>query len=582
MLKYFFALTLLTNIVLCRFTLDERQWAEGDAREHCITTCHDDCEYCEEPTHCTVTEDKCGEEPPKVHPNCSPDEVCVPAGCDCRSDGTDGEPCALICPCDCMETEKCCPGGVETNGCKENDFCHDKGMGSDGSICPGFCPFTCEETKLTCPEPDDPVTGCDNPASCIPKQNDNNGDECLDQQCPLTCHITYRLCIGDVQVDGCKEDDICIPKGTGNNDQLCAGNCPVECVPEEIKCPGQEDYCTDCPTSGCFYDDECKPRAKDMNGESCVDESASHECPVTCPEDEYLCPPATTPLGCLEQEICHPKTKDEDGDWCDPHSYCPTLCQPHEVLCEVNDLDEWECKLPDLCIQQNRDFDGELCPVHCPIECPPDELLCPGQINENGCVDPDVCVKRETKTEGSDKGGLCPGWCPPICRHGELRCPSQVDPCDGCPTEEICVEAALDLNNVFCSGITPDEPLSASHGCTKLCDDLKGEVLCPEFKLPNGCKAASICMARSLDDNDQYCPSHSVCPTNCGADEKVCAFDVDSRGCQSETICVTRGIDGNGDLCEGWCPPNCGAETILKSNGEDGKGCSLPSTCVAP
>ena len=32
------------------------------------------------------------------------------------------------------------------NTCKENDYCHPKGVGSDGNTCPGYCPEDCEAT----------------------------------------------------------------------------------------------------------------------------------------------------------------------------------------------------------------------------------------------------------------------------------------------------------------------------------------------------------------------------------------------------------------------------------------------------
>ena len=61
--------------------------------------------------------------------------------------GTDGELCPLICPVDCPDDEILCPGGTMPNTCKENDYCHPKGVGSDGNTCPGYCPEDCEDDE---------------------------------------------------------------------------------------------------------------------------------------------------------------------------------------------------------------------------------------------------------------------------------------------------------------------------------------------------------------------------------------------------------------------------------------------------
>jgi len=191
-----------------------------------------------------------------------------------------------------------------------------------------------------------------------------------------------------------------------------------------------------------------------------------------------------------------------------------------------------------------------------------------------GCFEPDQCVPRVKKTKGSDKGGLCPGWCPPICAGDEIKCPSQVDPCDGCPTEEICREIVKDKNGQDC----PLDPLSASHNCPILCDD--GEVLCPAKMNPNGCKDAGVCLKRTLDQDDQPCPAHSVCPSYCGSDEKACNYGMDARGCQEETLCRARGRNGDGELCTGVCPPTCTKEETLWSGGLDQQGCEVTPSCT--
>ena len=488
------------------------------------------------------------------------------------------EECALICAPECEDTELKCSGGTSPGGCKENDYCHPKGTGDNGEVCPGYCPVDCEETEHKCPVPDDPITGCAVPPLCPPKAKDHTNDYCGLQQCPLLCDPESEIfCPGKTGADGCKAEDTCLQK--------CVSTCPVECGDDEITC-AQQSSCED----GCLEDVVCKPAAKDVNGNACPQNSDSHGCPISCCNPLVQCPAENGALGCLDPATCVDPTKktdeetgmeitDEDGNPvdCPLHSHCPTVCKPNEVKCEVTETDHDGCKLPDECITQDRDHEGQLCTVHCKIICDEDETFCPGQRNEKGCLEPDQCIKRAIKTTGSDKGGLCPGWCPPICQHGEVKCPSQVDPCDGCPTEEICVPAARDLNREFC----PESPsLSDSHGCPILCDEIHGEVLCPTKMLASGCKEEAKCMPRDTDDDGQYCPAHSVCPEICADDEIACNYGIDARGCQEATICRARGKDKDLELCPGVCPPSCSGDETLVTGGVDDKGCEIAPSCV--
>merc|ERR1719167_2125088 len=124
-----------------------------------------------------------------------------------------------------------------------------------------------------------------------------------------------------------------------------------------------------------------------MNNATCPDHSV---CPTICEPTEVKCPVTDT--------------DDMNNATCPDHSVCPTICEPTEVKCPVTDTDDMNCKLPDECILQERDYDGELCTVHCPIDCNDDETHCPGQRNEMGCFEPDQCITRAIKTKGSDKG----------------------------------------------------------------------------------------------------------------------------------------------------------------------------------
>ena len=80
-----FTLAILTHCVIGRFTPNERQWNPEDAKQNCTLKCEDECIYCEEPNKCSDSEKKCGEEPPEKHPDCPPDEICIPDECLCKS-----------------------------------------------------------------------------------------------------------------------------------------------------------------------------------------------------------------------------------------------------------------------------------------------------------------------------------------------------------------------------------------------------------------------------------------------------------------------------------------------------------------
>ena len=67
-----------------RFQQFDRQWTEEDARQNCTTKCADECEYCKDPKYCNEDQFKCGEKAPEVGPDCPPDDVCVPSGCECK------------------------------------------------------------------------------------------------------------------------------------------------------------------------------------------------------------------------------------------------------------------------------------------------------------------------------------------------------------------------------------------------------------------------------------------------------------------------------------------------------------------
>ena len=178
-----------------------------------------------------------------------------------------------------------------------------------------------------------------------------------------------------------------------------------------------------------------------------------------------------------------------------------------------------------------------------------------------------------------------------------------IDPCNGCPTEEICREAIKDKNGIFCPGkeytiLVEGEDyretgnrrggfLSASHNCPVYCKEWKGEIQCPVYEDVSGCKPEASCVVRQVrsvneDGSKEYCNAASVCPKQCPAGQKLCQYDeTDPEGCGYEDVCVTIGRDSQGALCNmDWCPPLCSGAETLQDNGVDAIGCPVQPTCV--
>jgi len=178
-----------------------------------------------------------------------------------------------------------------------------------------------------------------------------------------------------------------------------------------------------------------------------------------------------------------------------------------------------------------------------------------------------------------------------------------IDPCNGCPTEEICREAIKDVNGIFCPGkeytvLVEGEDyrengnrrggfLSASHNCPVYCKEWQGEIQCPVYEDAVGCKPEALCVARQVrsvneDGTKEYCNAASVCPKQCPAGQKLCQYDeTDPDGCGYEDVCIDIGRDSQGALCDmDWCPPLCSGAQTLQDNGVDAIGCPVAPTCV--
>jgi len=596
MFKYVIAVAFLSSVALGNFNPFDREWDE-DAKAYCIEKCEDYCTNCTEPVRCGEGEKKCGEKP--IDPNmsqCTPDDICVPEECECDYLDYNGDTCERICTVECTVDQIKCGQKQTATGCLQNDICVHKGFDDNIELCDGFCPVECEEDENFCPKPNT-ENGCKQPEDCLPKQKDHDGNICAHQQCPLECTETRHFCEGAVDEYGCKEEDICVLLQTSNKGELCPGTCPVECQNGQILCVGTIDY-SDTIYQGCEGQDVCHVKAKDETGVYCPPDSASHLCPKACPPHEVLCEPYEGPLGCKGPYTCETRSKDDMDEYCPSTADCPVHCKTNEFNCPTG-TDENGCKLPDECIEKERGFDGELCPFHCPEECTEGQLFCAGGIDETGCKGPSQCRDKEEHRWGpgaeTEPKSECPGYCPAQCLTHEVLCPSQLDPCNGCPTEEVCREAIKDKDGIFCPGkeiegldsqdtsLRKGGYLSYSHNCPKLCREEEGEVLCPTYEDDKGCKPEAECMMRAKDDNDDWCPSHSVCNKQCPKGYLLCEYEaVDSKGCKVEPSCVYKGKNNNDLYCAGHCPPICSGGQELVSPGYDADGCELPSLCEVP
>ena len=516
---------------------------------------------------------------------------------------------------DCADNQLLCPGLTDQDGCEGQETCVPRGVDTNGDMCEGVCAKVCDETQMLCVEPHDFQEGCAKDTMCVAKQTDSHGNECDVQQCPLDCDDTEILCSGAVDIFGCKEEDTCVERGTrnfwsddtvdtmyeDNDDFLCAGICPMTCDPiSQVKCESQVE------PDGCLTQESCRQKARDTNGEFCPDRSDSHGCTILCPEDEILCAPKRDALGCLEQATCHDVTKDRDGNDCPETSICPTPCEPHQISCPGG-VEENGCKKPDVCINQDHDYEGNLCPSNCPAICDVTQLVCEGHIDEHSCMTPETCHEIGTKIKGNDVGGLCPGYCPATCKPDEVLCTSQVD-CDGCLTQEFCRPRATNKFGQAC-------PLdSASHGCPVECEEDIGEILCPSHEDELGCKPKPQCMQRPRDIEGEWCPSSSVCPAAvCKDSEMMCPTGYDTMGCRLAThtceptfkninniivsseylhwLMMNDNDDyGSGDyyydsmldmlqVCPNHCPPTCSPDEYVCHPEPDRRGCVGPSTC---
>merc|ERR1711936_765017 len=120
--------------------------------------------------------------------------------------------------------------------------------------------------------------------------------------------------------------------------------------------------------------------------------------------------------------------------------FCPEHCGPEEIVCNGG-KDYDGCPHGDFCIPSKgvTGKDGNGCPVFCPTKCDDSsEMYCFGGYDENGCEMPDFCIP-DHNAGGKDwwNEGECDVVCPIKCGAHELHCYGGSDE-DGCPYEDFC------------------------------------------------------------------------------------------------------------------------------------------------
>ena len=567
--------------------------------QHCPLNCNQNETYCEGWTNAV---------------GCRENDTCHPRGVNFG-----GELCPEKCPVHCNATEVECEGQIQygngTNaGCRGEDICRPKSISEiTGEFCSEKsdshgCPITCPDFQVLCPAKKDNA-GCLEPAFCFNKTTSHDGDYCPEESvCPTICLPDQVCCYIGIDETGCTKPDICMEKELDVNGEFCPFHCPGVCTEDEVQCEGHKKdilgcteqpscynktldnngtFCTDdricpryceldeykcpvkAPENGCNVPEECIQQEIDIYGELCP-----FHCPEICFEDQVLCPGhPIDEQGCTGQPQCYNRTTNKNETTCSDISICPTYCEPDEMLCEQG-IDHDGCRKPGLCIKQEMDINGDLCPFQCPSLCAEDQVMCAGYRDELGCKKPEMCIGRQNKTKGTDIGGLCPGFCPAECMEHEVLCPSHLD-CDGCPTDETCWPAARDLGGRFC-----DVDDLTTLSCPLLCNEEIGETLCPTNEPLWECKPMAICINRTKDYNGNYCHSHSVCPRRCEDDEIHCDDGMDSLGCKNVDLCLAKGRDITGNFCPRSCPPKCNDTQILCRGMKTEIGCQDQDSCI--
>ena len=92
----------------------------------------------------------------------------------------------------------------------------------------------------------------------------------------------------------------------------------------------------------------------------------------------------------------------------------PSECGPESMTCPGG-MDSNGCMMPDMCMPMMGPLglDGNECPAFCPANCGPENIICSGGMDSNGCKMPDMCIP--SKGPPDFHGNQCPALCPANC-----------------------------------------------------------------------------------------------------------------------------------------------------------------------
>ena len=394
--------------ILCTGRKDEQGCKEAD-------TC--------EPRYTSKNGDLC----PGTCParNCGPDEILCKGQEDCNGcktadycvtkakdingdycpDDSASHGCSIICCGDNVE----CPAKMSSLGCmeKRESKCTPRKKDHVGQYCPDdtVCPIHCAPNEVKCSRTGKDERGCDLLDYCVKQQKDIFGRPCA-VQCPIDCGNDHIFCPGNTNELGCQNQGTCEKRGIKQWGSDKGGHCPAFCQNicqhGELLCPQQVDPC-----DGCVIPSVCRTKVKDVNGEFCPDDSASHGCPKLCFENVIVgrpnnhevawCPGIVQEnhLGCKPEQKCYMRVFDVNGDYCPCSSVCPVQCCPYTEMECLNGFDLKGCKRQNTCVPKASDNDGNPCNNACPPVCGTEERFCTGSLLPNGCREAGECVRNE-------------------------------------------------------------------------------------------------------------------------------------------------------------------------------------------
>merc|ERR1712012_708978 len=348
--------------------------------------------------------------PSQCEANCKPDELRCDAkfsnGCPERDYcvpsvyiGSLGEPCPGVCEITrCGDNEKVCPGGEDDLGCRQLDFCHPENE---------FCPPRCKQGEIQCPRSFDCNGKPLESDTCIPESTEN----CVNH-CPTYCYPGEIFCDAELDESGCERQDYCRPENYNFEGHICPTQCEANCKPDEIRCDARI-------SNGCPERDYCVP-AEYTNG---LGEVCPGVCEITrCGDKEKVCPGGEDDRECRQKDFCYPENE-----------FCPPRCKQGEIQCARSFDCNGKPLESDICIPEFTDS-SQTCNNHCPTYCYPDEQFCNGNVLEDGCKNPDFCIK---KYADGPHGQLCPLYCPAYCSAVEKLCNGEL--VDGCRGADFCV-----------------------------------------------------------------------------------------------------------------------------------------------